>query len=369
MSNPPLPLELSKISKSFRWNAEHVLRDASPLYERLAYRVADDADLHALAAYAQPYQPPPNLLFGAVHYLLLRDSDDAVSSRKSRKVGSVRDNASPLKNFFSDLARKPNIQDDPYPIFRAFCLEHADELAQLISTRRVQTNEVARCALFLPAFEWIARRVGHQPFALLEVGASAGLNLNWDRYAYAYGDGVFYGAANAPVVLRCELRGARRPRMPQTFPRVHTRAGVDLNPSDVFDEDAMQWLRALVWPEQLDRAERLRRAIALAREFPPRVMQGDALTQVAEWAREIPRDVPIVLFHSFVLNQVDAAARERYYAPLRALDAERVWFDIAVEPHDWPARLVVTTRAEQTTLAICDYHGRWLEWIHEDAAV
>lgn len=25
--------------------------------------------------------------------------------------------------------------------------------------------------------------------------------------------------------------------------------------------------------------------------------------------------------------------------------------------------------AEQEPLAICDYHGRWLEWIHDDAAV
>ncbi|MCG3140222.1 MAG: hypothetical protein HDKAJFGB_01268 [Anaerolineae bacterium] len=350
MSNPSIAPELHDIAASFRWNAEHVLGDSSLLYQKLAYRVADDADLLALAAHAQPHQPPMNLLFGAVHYLLLRATDD------------------PLKNFFPDLARKPNRQDDPFPIFRAFCLENADALAQLISSRRVQTNKVARCALFLPAFEWIARRVAYKPFALLEVGASAGLNLNWDRYAYAYGDGVFCGDADATVVLPSAVRGARPP-LPQAFPRVQTRAGIDLNPMDVFDDDAMLWLRALVWPEQRDRAERLRRAIALAREFPPRVEQGDARTQVAAWARAIPPDTPIVLFHSFVLNQVDAAAREQYYAQLRGLDVERVWFDVAVEPQTWPARLSVTTRATQTTLALCDHHGRWLEWIEHAAAV
>jgi hypothetical protein len=351
MSNPLSAFELHDLAATFRWNAEHVLGDSSPLYQNLAYRIADDADLLALAAHAQPHQLPMNLLFGAVHYLLLRGADD------------------PLRDFFPDAARKPNTRDDPYPIFRAFCLERADELAGLISSRRVQTNEVARCALFLPAFEWVARRVAHKPFALLEVGASAGLNLNWDRYAYAYGDGEFYGDANAPIVLTCEGRGALRPRMPQSFPRVHSCAGIDLHPNDVFDDDAMLWLRALVWPEQRARAERLQRAIALAREFPPRVMQGDALTFIAQWVRDIPRDVPIVLFHSFVLNQVDTAAREQYDAQLRAFDVERVWFDIAVEPQDWPARLVVTTRGEQTTLAICDHHGRWVEWIHDDDSV
>lgn len=369
MSNPLNAPELHDIAASFRWNAEHVLGDSSPLYQKLAYRVADDADLLALAAHAQSHQPPMNLLFGAVHYLLLRGSDD------------------PLKNFFPDLARKPNTQDDPYPLFRAFCLERADELITLIATRRVQTNEVARCALFLPAFGWIARRLDYKPFALLEVGASAGLNLNWDRYAYAYGDGEFYGDADAPIVLLCEWRGARRPRIAQTFPRVHSRAGMDLEPNDVFDDDAMLWLRALVWPshvrtvsvqdarrceratEQLERAERLRRAIALARRFPPRVMQGDARTDVAAWARAIPPDTPLVLFHSFVLNQMDEPARAGYYAQLHVLDAERAWFDVAIEPQEWSSRLVVTTRAAQTTLALCDHHGRWMEWIHNDDSV
>ena len=351
MSNPLHAPELHDLAVSFRWNAEHALADSSPLYQKLAYRVAEDADMLALAAHAQSHQLPMNLLFGAVHYLLLRGSDD------------------PLKNFFPDLARKPNTQDDPYPIFRAFCLEHADELTALIATRRVQTNEVARCALFLPAFEWIARRLNYKPFALLEVGASAGLNLNWDRYAYAYGGGALYGDADATIVLPCEMRGARRPQLAPTFPRVHSRAGMDLDPNDVFDDDAMLWLRALVWPEQLERAERLRRAILLARTFPPHVRRGDARTEVAPWARTIPLEVPIVLFHSFVLNQVDADAREQYYAQLRALDAEREWFDVAIEPQEWPARLVVTTRAAQTTLAICDHHGRWLEWMHDDDSV
>lgn len=351
IANPLIAPELHDIAASFRWNAEHALGDSSPLYQRLALSVSEDPAMLALAAHAQPHQPPMNLLFGAVHYLLLKGTDDR------------------LRNFFPDLTRNPNTQDDPYPIFRAFCLERANELGVLIASRRVQTNEVARCALFLPAFEWVARRVRYRPFALLEVGASAGLNLNWDHYAYAYGDDVLCGEADAPVLLTCEQRGALRPRLPHSFPRTYSRAGIDLHPNDVFDDDAMLWLRALVWPEQLRRAERLQHAIDVAREFPPRVLRGDAVHKVTEWAQEIPRGVPIVFFHSFVLNQVDAGARERYYAQLRALDAEREWFDLAIEPQEWPAQLSVTTRHGQTVLAVCDHHGRWMEWTNNDDSV
>lgn len=351
MTNPPAAPELHDIAASFRWNAEHALGDSSPLYQKLALRVAEDPEMLALAAHAQQHQPPMNLLFGAVHYVLLRGIDD------------------PLRDFFPDLACRPNKQGDPYPIFRAFCLERADDLEALIASRRVQTNEVARCALFLPAFEWIARRAGYQPFALLEVGASAGLNLNWDRYAYAYGDGVLCGDADASVLLTCELRGMLRPPLPQSFPGTLTRAGIDLSPNDVFDDDAMLWLRALVWPEQLHRAERLQRAIEVAREFPPRVLQGDAVQELAQWTEGIPRGAPLVFFHSFVLNQMDANARERYFAQLLALDAEREWFDLAIEPQEWPARLTVTTRGGQAALAKCDHHGRWLEWIDDDDSV
>lgn len=348
MSNSLHPSALEELAASFRWNAEHVLHDSAPLYEKLAYRIADDGEMLALAAHAPAQQPAMNLFFGAVHYLLLRGTDD------------------PLTIFFPDLVRKPNTQDDPYPIFRAFCLEHAAEIAALISTRRVQTNEVGRCALFLPALALIARRLNGAPFALLEVGASAGLNLNFDQYAYAYGDGIFCGDRASPIWLTCELRGARRPNFSAPFPQVVSRVGIDLNPNDVFDDDAMLWLRALVWAEQRDRAERLQRAIALARQFPPRVLQGDALELLPQVMRELPRAVPLVLFHSFVLYQFEEAARANYYRILNGTD--RAWFDLAIEPQEFPASLILTTQASQETLARCHFHGRWLEWIYDDTA-
>lgn len=348
--NPLMSPELHTLAQDFIWNADNALKDSSPFYERLARRIADDPEMLALAAQAQPHQPVMNLLFSAVHYLLMSGIDD------------------PLTLFYADLHRKPNIIDDPYPIFRAFSLEHAAEIIALIRTHRVQTNEVARCSLLLPAFGLVSQRLGGEPFAMIEVGASAGLNLNWDKYAYDYGDGHVYGELSSPVVLQCELRGHLRPPIPAALPLVHSRAGIDLNPNDVFDDDAMLWLRALVWPEQHDRAERLRRAILLAQLFPPPLVQGDALELTPRLIQEIPREIPIVLFHSFVLNQVSAEMRARYYDLLAANSHGRLLYDIAIEPSIWPTQMVLTTyhhsNRTQEPLASTDHHGRWLEWTY-----
>lgn len=349
--------DLQTIADGFLWNAEHALADSSPLYATLARRIADDPEMLALAAHAQPHQPVMNMLFASVHYLLMRDRDE------------------PLAAFFPDLTRHPNTTDDAYPTFRAFCLKHAKEIIELEGTRRVQTNEVARCALFLPAFTLITRQLRGRRAALIEVGSSAGLNLNWDRYAYDYGDGNVYGDTASDLVLKCELRGGGSPPMPENGlgEDYFKRAGIDLNPNDVADEDAMLWLRALVWPEQVERAERLQKAIALARRFPPNVLQGDALELVPRLIRETSRETAVVLFHSFVLNQMPQQLRARFDELLVENSAERHVVDVAIEPSEWPAPLVLTMYANgtrtQEMLATCDHHGRWLEWRDNDASL
>lgn len=59
---------------------------------------------------------------------------------------------------------------------------HADEIAATMAVRTTQTNEPARCATLLPVLAHLP-----QALALLEVGASAGLCLLPDYYAYDYG--------------------------------------------------------------------------------------------------------------------------------------------------------------------------------------
>ncbi len=91
----------------------------------------------------------------------------------------------------------------------------------------------------------MAALTGH-PLAIIELGASAGLNLLWDQYRYVYdGDGSF-GALDTAVVIRSQFRGSQRPALPALAPPVVGRVGVDLDPIDVRDSEQGRWLQALV---------------------------------------------------------------------------------------------------------------------------
>ena len=133
------PELLAQLSRTF---AEHgrmiygsaVAQNASPLYAHLALAVADDPELLALVAEADQSTTVANLFFAAVHYLLMDDP-----RRSARRLLSRSD-------------PEPRPIDEAYPVFRAYCLEHAGEIRALVNTRRVQTNEVRRCARSCPRY-------------------------------------------------------------------------------------------------------------------------------------------------------------------------------------------------------------------------
>ena len=221
-------------AERYRAFAEQQARGQSPLYERFAHEVADDPALLDLLAGLPPLKQQPNLLFGAVRYL-----------------GG--------------------------PPSAAWAREHWTEVVAVMRTRRTQTNEAGRCAVLLPLLIGLP-----QPLALLEVGASAGLCLYPDVYGYRY-NGVPLG--DGDVVLDCTVTGGP---VPDRRPEVVWRAGLDLHPIDVGDEDELRWLEALVWPGQKHRLDRLRGAAAVARADPPLLRRGDLLTDLPGLAAEAP---------------------------------------------------------------------------------
>ena len=151
------------------------------------------------------------------------------------------------------------------------------------------------------------------PLALLEVGASAGLNLYPDRYAYRYGDHPL--GAGEPV-LDCAISGTTPPAR---RPEVVWRAGLDLNPLDVTDPADVAWLDALIWPEHGHRRERLRAAAAVAAADPPLLVRGDLVDDLPALAARAPRDATLVVFHTSVLYQVPPAGREAFAEVVRGL--------------------------------------------------
>ena len=106
------------------------------------------------------------------------------------------------------------------------------------------------------------------------------------------------------------------------MPRVGWRGGIDLNPLDVTDADAMAWLTNLVWPEQDDRRQRLLTAIDLARSDPPRLVRGDLLDALPALVDEAAAYGEVVVFHSAVIAYLEPADRDRFHDLATGLVAE-----------------------------------------------
>lgn len=184
--------------------------------------------------------------------------------------------------------------------------QHGPEiLARLPET--VQTSEVKRSCALLPGFLEVARKT-RLPLRLLELGSSAGLNLRWDRYRYE-ANGSAWGPPDSPMVFRGMFAG--EPPAFDVAVAVAERRGCDLNPIDPLTEDGRLTLQSFLWPDQLDRFDRLERAIEVARSTPVNVDRAEAVSWLAaQLARPHP-GVATVVFHSIVLLYFSPEARAR----------------------------------------------------------
>jgi hypothetical protein len=304
-------------------------RQGSPTYEQWAAGIADDQELISRIAALPSDKQQPNLVFAAARFL----GADATG----------------------------------YTEFRGWLLEHWSDVRAEVRRRYTQTNEPRRCSALLPVLAALP-----QPVALIEVGASAGLCLYPDRYSYTYDAGRSLDPAAGPsgVAIDCWTNG--RVPIPSALPQVAWRAGIDLNPLDVTSEADMNWLRALVWPEQHDRRERLDAAIGIALEDPPPVLAGDLTTSLRDLAVEAPVDATLVVFHSAVLTYLQPTDREVFVDTVRSLPGH--WlsneapgvFSFLSRPTPAPplpatARFLLELDAEP--LAWAGPHGQTLEWI------
>ena len=242
-----------------------------------------------------------------------------------------------------------------------------DELPRL-AARAVQTNEVRRSWSLLPCFLELARSTGETTFDLIELGSSAGFNLLWDRYRYAYQAGSW-----GPPRALLELDGEERAPVPEELlslsPHVRRRVGVDLDPVDVTTDEGALRLRSFVWPEQEGRMERLERAIAAVRREPPPIERGDLVEVLPRLLAERAPDALTVVFQTAVLGYLGAEG----WARVRDLLAEsgregRLAFVWTARPtegvHDyWGLWLQRWPGGEPRVVAHSDFHGAWLEWL------
>ncbi|HTZ23586.1 MAG TPA: DUF2332 domain-containing protein [Streptosporangiaceae bacterium] len=315
------------IANTYRAFARLEARGRSPQYEALALAVAEDQMVREFLRSLPSGKRQPNLVFAAARYLLGAAPD----------IGSLR----------------------------MLIVDRQHELAAVVQARRTQTNEPARCATLLPALASLP-----QPLALLEVGASAGLTLLADRFRYDYAGHRITGTDPAAPVLACQPRGSVP--LPEQVPVVAWRAGLDINPLDVTNDDDVRWLQCLLWPGEGRRAECLAAAIAVARRDPPPVHRGDLISGLPALAAQAPAAATLVIYHSAVLAYVDPPRRRQFADTVRGLDA--VWLSnegtgvlphIAMPPHDRGSFVLV--RDGTTPVAFTDPHGTWLHGLHGPA--
>lgn len=248
-------------------------------------------------------------------------------------------------------------------------LRHGERIAAFLDSPP-QTNEVARATMLLPGLLHVARLTG-RPLHLCEIGASAGLNLNLDRFFYAYG-AKSWGEAGSAVQLAPEVRGAPPPL--DGGLDITGRAACDRAPVDLDDAAARLRLTAYVWPDQPARLQRLDAAIGIARRAGTRVEAEDAASFVRGELASRPANAAFVLFHSIMWQYMPVATQAAISDALAEAgskaSAPAPVAHLRMEPLEGAtghATLSLTLWPGGVTrhLARCDFHGRWIEWTGE----
>jgi hypothetical protein len=278
---------------------------------------------------------------GAVHRLVLDGRAPALASYYPSAGGSAG-------------------ADGAWAAFRDVLAQPGDALRPLVD-RPVQTNEVGRSAALLAGFLDVARN-GGLPLRLLEIGASAGLNLRWDHFRYE-APGWTWGDPASPVRLTDVFSHAAP--LPAGTVRVAARLGCDRAPLDPTTDDGLLTLRSYVWPDQLRRHELLRGAVAVARRVPASVDRADA----PEWlARHLAHPTPghaTVVYHSIFWQYVPPEGQRALRETLidaggrASSDAPLAWVRLEPAGKDGPfvVRMTAWPGGADRQIAVVSPHG------------
>lgn len=347
----------------------------SPLYQAMCPILAETPAAIDLYSDTPKQQRRPNLLLASMHASLLRDPDHELATWHATLGGIRRPDDPRLADAVRDLIAA-----------------RTAELRDAVTHGATQTNEVGRSAILLPALAEVGAATG-RPLGLVEIGASAGLNLRLDRYGYRYTAphaDVAVGDPASPVQITCDV--SRSPERIDTEAiralRIASRRGIDLNPLDPTDPDQARWLAALIWPDEVERFRRLRAALELAGSFPVQVTAGDAVDDVAAGVAEVPDHEHPIVITTWVLTYLPGERRRAFVAAVDAMGAQRDLTWLCVEHPGYAPTLpfpdavlaagdlgganpVVAHEyrrgeVDRRWIATTHPHGRWLRW-HADA--
>jgi hypothetical protein len=341
------------VAGRLRWQADWCEKLGSPLYAGILRATAEDVEQGGPAwalldgRESEPAQAFLALrLLGAVHRLVLSGVLPELGKLYPSVGGTVELGLAP-RLFLEALAKH-----------RDAVLEHLD--------RPVQTNEVSRCAGLVGGFLVVAQET-RMPLAVLEVGASAGLNLRFDRYRYAAGD-ASWGDPRSAVRFEDVFDGSATPPLDVELSVVERR-GCDRNPLDPRAEEDRLTLMSFVWPDQDRRFGLLRGALEIAARDTLAVERATATEWTERVLAERRSGVATVLFHSVVVQYLGADEATAFHDAITAAgrrataDAPLAWLFLEPGDEETDVRLTLWPGGEERLLARAGYQSARVRWL------
>jgi hypothetical protein len=279
----------------------------SPLYERVAVALSESDEALRAIETAPARKRHPRVILAALHDLALAGRAPTLAAAYAAADG--------------DAAAGAAIDT---------LLRMTDSVVAIAVRRPTRANETGRCAVLYPALAEVARRVGASAVGLIDVGCSAGLNLNVDRVGITYSNGQSLGDPSSPVQMTSSIVGVR-PIPARAMPEVVARIGVDVDPVDVTDADDARWLRACLWPDQPERGAMLEAEMALAATAPPLLLRGDAVEVLPGAIARVPADALPVITTTWALSEFPLESRLHFLHRLDEAAAGRVVAWVSVE--------------------------------------
>jgi hypothetical protein len=332
-----LPAPREVLASRLREQADSCARGGSPFYSSLLEAAAADLEASGpvwdvLVGYETEHEWAALALrlMSAVHRLVLNETLPELAPHYPSVGGDGDAKAA-------------------WSTFRQALSDHRVEIGRLVS-HGCQTNEVGRCAALLGGFLEVAHRTG-LPLRILEIGASAGLNLRWDCYRYESTRGE-WGDVNSPVRFDHSFDV---PPLLNRSAEVIERKGCDLNPVDPTTEQGALTLRSFIWADQLGRMSLLDGAIKVAQEVPADVERLDAGSFLERELAEPRPGMATVVYHSVVMQYIDTDGRGRIK---RAIANAPVHY-LTMEPDE----RTFEVRLDGELLGMSGPHGTHVRWL------
>ena len=337
-----------ELADRFRAQGEWCGRLGSPLYADLLARAADD--IEAGGPVWRAIEPHAGESARFAHHLRLMGE-----LHRRALAGEAPELAAHYPSTGGD--------GDADGAWRAITAELASRPPSL--GQAVQTNEVGRAAVLLGGFLAVAAETG-LALDLLELGASAGLNLRFDRFRFRAPDWE-WGDPASPLTLTADYRDGARPPLPR-WTWVASRRGCDTAPIDPATEAGRLTLLSFVWPDQEERLRQLRAAIEVARRVPATVDRADAADWIEERLAEPRGGAATVVFHSVFWGYLPEAAQRRIAAAIGAAGATAsagsplAWLRMEAGADQADLTLTTWPGGEERVLAGAGYHGTPIHW-------